>query len=426
MKNKSFSRVALISLGCVRNTVDSQDILGSLTTKGYQIVPLEQADTVFINTCAFIKDAKQESIDTILDMVNLKKEGRLKKIVVTGCLSERYAKQLAQEIPEIDVLMGTLRLTSDHEQSDIQLTPPHYAYLKICESCYHACSFCIIPRLKGPFRSRQIESILKDVKRMDTPLVKEINIVGQDITAYGMDLYGKKSLAILLKQIVQHLQNVSWVRLLYAYPTHITDELLDVMANEKKVCHYLDIPFQHVNNRLLKMMHRKMTQKDIIQLIEKIRKKMPDISLRTSYIVGFPGETSKEFKELLKFIHQYPIERVGVFSYSKEEGTPSARFKDQVASTLKEERRNILMKEQQNVSYRLNQRYVHQTISILIEQKVNRDDGGDFTFMGRSIYDAPDVDGQVKVLSNKELDIGHIVEGEVISAEAYDMTAKVR
>ncbi len=414
--------VGLINLGCVRNTVDSQDILGRLRAKGYALSASEEADVVIVNTCSFIDDAKKESIDTILELAALKKAGRIKKIIVTGCLAERYAKEMAGELPEVDAFVGTMRLRADHRQSDIQLTPPHYAYLKICESCYNACSFCIIPKLKGPFRSRRMEAVLEDVRRMDSDAVREINIVGQDITAYGMDLYRQKKLAALLQGIARSLKEVEWIRLLYAYPSHVTDDLLDVMAKERRVCRYLDIPFQHVNDRILSAMDRKTTKDKTIRLIEKIRRKVPGISLRTSYIVGFSGETEKEFKELVSFVEQYPIERVGVFAYSTEEGTKAAGFADQVPVKVREERKAFLMKAQHKVSLSRQQGRIGSVQKVLVE---GRREGAKEIFLGRSEFDAPDVDGAVIMRSTMPIDVGSFVNVRITEAGAYDLKGDV-
>ncbi len=414
--------VGLINLGCVRNTVDSQDILGRLRAKGYALSSSEMADVVIVNTCSFIDDAKKESIDTIVELAALKKAGKIKKIIVTGCLAERYAKEMAGELPEVDAFVGTMRLRADHRQSDIQLTPPHFAYLKICESCYNACSFCIIPKLKGPFRSRQMEAVLEDARRMDSESVREINIVGQDITAYGMDLYHQKKLAVLLQEIARSLKEVEWIRLLYAYPSHVIDELLDVMAQEERVCRYLDIPFQHISDRILEAMDRKTTKDKTIRLIEKIRHKIPGVSLRTSYIVGFPGETDKEFKELVSFVKQYPMERVGVFAYSTEEGTKAAGFKDQVPVKIRAERKAFLMKVQQEVSLSRQQERVGSVLKVLVE---GRCEGAKEIFTGRSEFDAPDVDGVVHVRALESLRIGEFVEVKITGAMAYDLTGDV-
>jgi ribosomal protein S12 methylthiotransferase len=414
--------VGLINLGCVRNTVDSQDILGRLRSKGYALSASEDADVVIVNTCSFIDDAKKESIDTILELAALKKAGKIKKIIVTGCLAERYAKEMAGELPEVDAFVGTMRLRADHRQSDIQLTPPHCAYLKICESCYNACSFCIIPKLKGPFRSRRMEAVLEDVLRMDRDAVREINIVGQDITAYGMDLYHQKKLAVLLQKIARSLKGVEWIRLLYAYPSHVTDELLDVMAQEERVCRYLDIPFQHVSDRILRAMDRKMTKEKTIRLIEKIRHKIPGVSLRTSYIVGFPGETDKEFKELVSFVKQYPMERVGVFAYSTEDGTKAAGFKDQVPIKVRTERKSFLMKVQQEVAFSRQQERVGSVLKVLVE---GRRKGAKEIFLGRSEFDAPDVDGAVLMRSTVPIEAGSFVNVRVTEAGAYDLKGDV-
>ena len=321
------NKIGILSLGCPRNLVDSESILGRLNLKGYNIVDIEEADVAVVNTCCFIEEAKRESIDAILDLVELKKEGRLKKIVVYGCLVQRYKDDLTKELPEVDTFVGCVSL--NHAER-FALIPSHYAYLKICEGCINNCSFCVIPKIKGKFTSLNINSILNKVDALDKDKVSEINIVGQDITGYGIDLYGAIKLDELLEKIIKRTRNIDWIRLLYLYPCRITDELLQLIKNSPKVCKYIDLPIQHINDRILKLMNRETKKIDILKLIEKIRKTIPSVALRTSIIVGFPSETDKEFKELLKFIEEIRFERLGAFIYSKEEGTAAYNFKKQI------------------------------------------------------------------------------------------------
>ncbi|MBF0331470.1 MAG: 30S ribosomal protein S12 methylthiotransferase RimO [Candidatus Omnitrophica bacterium] len=415
------AKVAIINLGCVRNTVDSQSIIGTLERKGHALTPVEHADTVVVNTCAFIDAAKQESIDTILGLVDLKKKGKIKKIIVAGCLAQRYGSSLVRELKEVDAFVGVQTLSQDKVQASAYLTPPYYAYVKICESCFNACSFCVIPKIKGKFVSRTIDAVIDDVRRLNERGVKEINVIGQDITAYGMDIYRRKALPGLLKQITAAAPQVPWVRLLYTHPAHITDELLDVMAAEAKVCKYLDMPLQHVSDKILKRMNRSMTYGRTVALIEKIRRKIPGVFLRTTFIVGFPGETAKDFELLLNFIQEHPFERVGVFMYSREEGTPAYALKGQVPRSTAQKRYEALMQMQQKVAERLQERFIGKTLKVLVEERA-KDDMKIYT--GRSEFDAPDVDGVVHVRTQKPLRIGDIIDVKITGAMAYDLTGE--
>ncbi len=416
------SKVAVINLGCVRNTVDSQSIIATLERKGHRLAPVEQADTVVVNTCAFIDDAKKESIDMILDLVELKQKGKIKKIIVAGCLAQRYGGELVQELKEVDAFIGVQTLSKEKAQADAHLTPSHYAYVKICESCFNACSFCVIPLIKGKFASRGMEAVVADVKRLDERGVKEINVIGQDVTAYGLDIYGRKALPELLKKITAAAPHVPWVRLLYTHPKHVTDELLDVLAQEAHMCKYLDMPLQHVSDKILKSMHRPMTYATTVALMEKIRRKIRGVFLRTTFIVGFPGETEKDFDQLLRFIQEHPLERVGVFMYSREKGTPAYGFKGQVPKSIARQRYDRLMQAQQGVTERLQERFIGQKLKVLIEERV-KDDMRSYT--GRSEFDAPDVDGVVHVRALESLRIGEFVEVKITGAMAYDLTGDV-
>ncbi len=415
---KSSLRVTIVNLGCVRNTVDSQTMMATLERKGHRLSSIEGADAVIVNTCSFIESAKKESIDTILELIDLKKQGKIKKVIVAGCLAERYGTELVPEFRDVDAFVGVQALSPQALQAHSYLTPPHYAYLKICESCFNQCSFCIIPKLKGRFVSRTMDAILQDVRRLDGEGVKELNIVGQDITAYGLDIYREKKLAELVARIARGVNGIEWIRLLYAYPAHITDELLDVMACEPKVCKYIDVPLQHISDRILKAMDRKITKAQTIELIKKIRRKIPGVFLRTTFIVGFPGETRKDFEELKTFLSDYPFERVGVFTYSHEEGTRAYDLTRQVPEKVKEARARELMKEQEKVALRLHEHLIGREIKILVEER-KKDDTN--IYIGRTEFDAPDVDGVVYLTTKKPLRCGQFVRARITQASGYDL-----
>ncbi len=427
-------KVGVINLGCARNLVDAQMMLGRLKKNGHRIVQAEDAQTVIVNTCSFIEEARQESIDTILDLVELKKLGKIKKVIVAGCLAQRYGKELTKEFPGVDAFIGTPTLNRDGMPDQLQLTPQHFAYVKICESCFNACSFCAIPKIKGKFISRTIESIVKEVKALDAQGVKEINIIGQDITAYGMDLYREKSLARLLKELTGVIKNIEWIRLLYAFPSHVTDELIDVIAHEPKICKYIDMPLQHISDHILLEQNRNITTQGTIDLIKKIRRAMPDGFIRTTFITGLPGETKEDFEEMRAFVREFRFERVGVFVYSKEEGTLAAKMKGQVPEITKKMRLDALMKDQQAISAEIQQSFVGRTLKVLIEEKEKKlvtstnfeQQLVDVTnYIGRSEYDAPDVDGVVYVRSKAMLKAGDFVKVKITDAYEYDLAGIV-
>jgi len=418
MKLTSKDKVGIVSLGCPRNLVDAESMLGRLTLKGYPIVDIAGADIGIVNTCAFINDAKAESIDAILGLVNLKKQGRLKKIIVSGCLTQRYQKELLKELPEVDALVGAPSL--NHALCRFPLTPKHYAYLKICEGCINNCSYCIIPRIKGRFNSLQPKDILDKVKLFNQERISELNIIGQDITGYGIDLNGKLQLSSILKKIAKNSSNIGWIRLLYLYPARVGDDLLEVIKNEARVCKYLDLPIQHINGRILRLMRRSTQKKDILGLIAKIRRKIPEAAIRTSLIVGFPSETEKEFRELLDFVREARFERLGVFMYSREEGTAAYNFSKQISSKIKEERFNAIMAVQQKISASSNKKFLGRVIRALIDEK----EGGDI-YLGRNQYDAPEVDGLVYVKSKKLLNPGNFVDVKITDTLEYDLTGEV-
>jgi ribosomal protein S12 methylthiotransferase len=410
-------KVGILSLGCPRNLVDSEALLGRLNLKGHPIVDIDKADIALINTCAFIEEAKRESIEAILDLIELKKEGRLKKVIVHGCLYERYKDALRKELPEVDAFIGKISLKSISNRFPI--TPGHFAYLKICEGCVNSCSFCVIPKIKGKFISLSAGSILKSVENFSRDKISELNIIGQDITGYGVDLGGKEGLASLLRKVVKTAKNIHWIRLLYLNPARITDELLDVIKDEPKICKYIDLPIQHINNSILRSMNRRVTRKDIEKIIAKARKAIPGVALRTSIIVGFPGETEKQFKELLDFIREINFERLGAFSYSREEGTPAYDFKGQVPDKIKSKRLDLIMSAQQDISAALNHNLKGKTLEILIDEEDNG------SYLGRTQSDAPEVDGLVYVKSSRALKAGDFVKVKINDTLEYDLVGEV-
>jgi len=434
---KQSRTIGILSLGCPRNLVDSEGILGRLNFKGYSIVDMDKAEAAILNTCAFIEDAKTESVDAILDLIDLKRKGKLKKIIVYGCLVQRYKDALIKELPEIDAFVGRVsfpaklsttqtgsRLLSkidwreNHSLGRFPLTPSHYAYLKICEGCINNCSYCVIPRIKGRFNSLQMDSILKKVERFNQDKISELNIIGQDITGYGVDLYKIPKLTELLKRIVKITKNIGWIRLLYLYPNRVTDELIELVRGEPKICKYIDLPIQHINDRILKLMQRHTKKKDILRLVDKIRKRIPGVALRTSLIVGFPSEQDEEFEELLTFIKEIRFERLGAFVYSREEGTKAFDFKKQVPDKIKRERFNAIMSCQQKISQDINKKFLGRIIDVLIDEK----EGG--VYLGRSQYDAPEVDGLVYVNSKNELKPGDLVKVKIADTLEYDLVGE--
>ncbi|MGA2774590.1 MAG: MiaB/RimO family radical SAM methylthiotransferase [Candidatus Omnitrophota bacterium] len=411
-------RVGILSLGCPRNLVDSESILSRLASKGLEIVDIEKADIAIVNTCAFVDDAKRESIDAILDLIQAKKEGSLRKIIVSGCLSQRYKEQLVKELPEVDAFMG--RLFLDQAPARFAITPKHSAYLKICEGCLNACSYCVIPKIKGKFTSLDEVSIIRKVAKFDKEGVAELNLIGQDITGFGVDLYGMPSLSTLLRKIVKSAKHINWIRLLYLYPSRADDDLLRVVRDEPKICKYIDLPVQHINDRILKLMNRDTSRKEIVALINKIRKTIPAVALRTSLITGFPTETEKEHLELLTFMKEIKFERLGAFVYSREEGTKAYGFKGQVSEKTKQERFNQIMLLQQDISREVNEKFMGKAMEVLIDSKEGK------SYLGRTQYDAPEVDGQVYVNSNKTLELGNFIKVEITDTLEYDLVGEVK
>jgi len=410
-------KLGMLSLGCPRNLVDAESLLERLNSKGYHIVEnISEADVALVNTCAFIEEARSESVEAILELIELKNKGKLKKIIVHGCLAQRY-KDLNKELPEVDAFVGSLEL--NHESKRFALTPKHYAYLKICEGCVNNCSYCVIPKIKGRLVSLDEESIIQKVKDFNRQKISELNIIGQDITGFGMDLSGRIRLTGILKKIISNAPDIGWIRLLYLNPERITDELLKLISSQVQVCKYIDLPLQHINSRILKLMNRKITKKEIISLIEKVRKVIPGVSLRTSLILGFPSETDKEFKELLDFIRDAEFERLGAFIYSREQGTAAYGFKGQVPRKIKQERFDAVMALQQEISAAVNARLLGKQMDVLIEEKQ------DGAYIGRSQADAPEVDGLVYVNSRRLLKEGEFVKVRITDTLEYDLVGEV-
>ncbi|ABQ24926.1 SSU ribosomal protein S12P methylthiotransferase [Geotalea uraniireducens Rf4] len=439
-------KVSLVSLGCPKNLVDAEVMLGYLAKEKYEVTTDErEADIIIVNTCSFIKEAKQESIDTILDLADRKHDARCRLLIVTGCLPQRYQEELVKELPEVDIFVGTgdypriaeiiaekegmseqLRYTGDpnflydEDLPRLQSSPYYTAYLKIAEGCSNCCSYCVIPSLRGAFRSRPLDKLLKEARELVARGVKEINLIAQDITGYGKDLAGGASLEGLIKELAA-LDGLQWIRLLYAYPDGISDSLIQLIRDEDKVCKYLDIPLQHVSDPVLKRMNRRSSEAEIRSLIAKLRGEIPGIALRTSLIVGFPGETDEDFKKLLHFVEETRFDRLGVFCYSREEGTPSAEMPDQVSERVKRERYKKLMRTQARVSFKHNRSLVDTEELVLIE---GYSEETELLLKGRSSKQAPDIDGQVYVTSGNA-QIGDIVKLRITDSSDYDLIGEI-
>ncbi len=410
MSKKTFS---IISLGCFRNSYDSQRLKQQFIKQGFSFNDkVEGSDILLINTCGFIDPAKKESLAVIDQALDLKKK-RAKRIIVCGCLVERYRKQLSRSYPEIDEWRGVLK---ELKFSPLEnKTKTSYAeFLKICEGCLNRCSFCAIPEIKGSLRSRPSNDILREVSYLNQRKVKELNLIGQDITSWGKDLKPKKELTGLLKQILKVSKNIDWIRLIYTHPRHLSDSLIELIAKSERICKYIDLPIQHINDRILKAMNRKITRKQIKDLIFKIRKRIPNCAIRSSVIVGFPGEGKKEFKELLDFLNQVQFERLGAFIYSREEGTPAYNFKDQVHHSTKLKRYSKVMSLQREISSNLNRKLVGKEIKVLVQDKQND------LYLGRSQFDAPEVDGVV-FIKRKNLKIGNFYKLKIVDSYDYDL-----
>lgn len=439
-------KICCVSLGCDKNLVDTEKMLGLLHRDGYEFTDDElQADIILINTCCFIGDAKEESINTILEMAELKKEGGLKALIVTGCLAQRYRQEIFKEIPEVDGILGTasydqvsqvlkhvleekrqeacfqeLDVSPRVSASRILTTGGHYAFLKIGEGCDKRCTYCIIPSLRGPYRSVPMEELLNEAKELAGQGVKELILVAQETTVYGVDLYGKKALPQLLKELCR-ITGLQWIRLQYCYPEEITQELIDVLKTEEKVCHYLDIPIQHASDSILKRMGRRTSRQQIEELVGELRIQIPDIVLRTTLISGFPGETDSDHETLMEFVDQMEFERLGVFAYSQEEDTPAADFPDQVEEEIKEKRRDQIMELQQEIAFETSQSMVGRVLDVLIEGKVVDEDA----YVGRTYMDAPGVDGLIFVNTQAQLMSGDFIRARVTGAAEYDLIGEM-
>ena len=434
-----------ISLGCDKNLVDSEVMLGIVEKDGYTIVDCEEdADIIVINTCCFIHDAKEESIQTILEMAEYKKTGRLKALIVAGCLAQRYKEEILAEIPEVDAVLGTtsydkiaetikkaLNSSGFIELSDINALPlvdtgrlvttgGYFAYLKIAEGCDKRCTYCIIPKLRGNYRSVPMERLVNEAKALADQGVRELLLVAQETTLYGKDLYGEKSLHILLRKLCK-IQGLRWIRILYCYPEEIDDKLIQVMKEEKKICHYLDLPIQHSEDEILRRMGRRTTRQQLISTIRKLRREIPDIVLRTTLITGFPGETKEQHEALMDFVDEMEFERLGVFTYSPEEDTPAADFSGQIAEEVKEERRAELMELQQEIVFDQAEAMTGRELLVMIEGKVADEDA----YVGRTYMDAPNVDGLIFVNTDKELMSGDFAKVTVTGAAEYDLIGEL-
>lgn len=442
MKNK---KILFISLGCDKNLVDSEVMLGILADRGFEMTDTEDdADIIIINTCCFINDAKEESINTILEMAEYKKTGPCKALIVTGCLAQRYKQEIVDEIPEVDAVIGTSKydeifdavnqaLKGSHflDVDDLDRLPSvpgkrilttggHYAHLKIAEGCDKHCTYCIIPKIRGNYRSVPMEQLLAEAASLAEQGVKELILVAQETTLYGMDLYGKKSLHILLQELAK-IKGIRWIRILYCYPEEIYPELIETIKNEKKVCHYLDMPIQHASDAILKRMGRRTTKAQLKETVSLLRKEIPDIVLRTTLIAGFPGETQEQHEELMEFVDEMEFERLGVFAYSPEENTPAASMPDQIPEEVKEERRDAILELQQEIAFDKAADMVGRTLYAMIEGKV----ADEPAYVARTYADSPDIDGYVFVNTGEMLMSGDFVKVKITGSAEYDLIGEL-
>lgn len=436
-------KIGMVSLGCAKNQNDAEIMLGILLQDGCEIVAdPSQADVIIVNTCGFIESAKRESIDAILEMAEYK-EDKCRLLIASGCLAERYSEEIAKEIPEVDAIIGTgdydriaeaIKKAFDGEKPIIcghkdrtpeerlprvLSTPPYTAYLKIADGCDNNCTYCAIPKIRGKFRSRAIDDIVSEAEELAENGVKELILIAQDTTRYGVDLYGKYSLDSLLEELVK-IEKIQWIRVHYYYTEAITEGLITAMAKYDKICNYIDMPIQHINNTILRRMARRTTREETIEKIRMIREKMSDCTIRTSIIVGFPGETEEQFNELYEFIKNIRFDRMGVFSYSQEEGTPAAEFEDQIDEETKQKRLDALMTLQQGISLEMNRAKIGSVIEVIVEGY----DADNFLFYGRSRGDSIDVDGKVYFGTENEVDEGDIIKVKIVDADEYDLTGQ--
>ncbi|MDY3341892.1 MAG: 30S ribosomal protein S12 methylthiotransferase RimO [Lachnospiraceae bacterium] len=437
--------ILFISLGCDKNLVDSEQMLGLLTQKGFTLTDDEtQADVIVINTCCFIHDAKEESIQNILEMAEYRKSGRCKALIVTGCLAQRYKQEIIDEIEEVDAVIGTTahdeifevieKTLAGQKELDIQdvdrlveidakrvvTTGGHYAHLKIAEGCDKHCTYCIIPKIRGSYRSVPVERLLKEAQDLADQGVKELILVAQETTLYGVDLYGKKSLHILLKKLCE-IKGIRWIRVLYCYPEEIYDELIETIRDEKKICHYLDLPIQHASDRILKRMGRRTSRAQLKEIIEKLRREIPDIALRTTLITGFPGETQEDHEELMAFVDEMEFDRLGVFTYSQEEDTPAASMEDQIDEEVKKDRQEELMELQQEVSLDKNEEKIGRTMLAMVEGYLSDEN----VYVARTYADAPGIDGYLFIDTAETLMSGDFAKVKITGALEYDLTGEL-
>lgn len=439
-------KVGMISLGCPKNQVDAEHMLALIDAAGCEIVDyVDGCDVVIVNTCGFIDDAKKEAIENILDMVELKKEGIISKIVVTGCLAQRYKDEIVTEIPEVDAVVGigangdivktieevmsgvdTIekyppRCDLPLEGQRILTTPQYWAYLKIGEGCSNRCTYCTIPSIRGNMRSRSMENVIEEAIQLAESGVKELILIAQDTTSYGLDLYGELKLPELLNELCK-IDSIEWIRLLYCYPDRITDELIETMKKQDKVVNYIDLPLQHADDKILKAMNRRGDQAMIRNVIEKLRTEIPDVVIRTTFIVGFPGEGEDEFENLAVFVNEIEFDRLGVFTFSAQEGTPAYDMEDQVEEDVKTRRGEIIMQDQYSIMEEKNSEKIGKTYKVIVEDY----DGYSDSYTGRTYMDAPEIDGIVRFTSDRDLDIGDFVEVEIFDVEDYDLIGEVK
>lgn len=438
-------KILFISLGCDKNLVDTEKMMGLLSEAGYEFTDDENdADIVITNTCCFIGDAKEESINTLLDMIQLKKEGRIKAVIATGCLAQRYREEIRREIPEIDAFVGTsstediVKAVESALKSDavdyfretgkitgvsgkrILTTGGHFAYLKIAEGCNKNCTYCIIPKVRGAYCSVPMEDLVAEAETLAESGVKELILVAQETTLYGFDIYGKKALPELLRKLCK-IEGLRWIRILYCYPEEITDELIETIASEEKICHYLDIPIQHASDNVLKRMGRRTNQNELRERIANLRDKIPDIALRTTLISGFPGETQEDFEELYRFVNEIEFDRLGVFPYSREEDTAAAEMEGQIPEEVKKSRRDELMELQQAVCFDNNENMTGTVLDVMVEGKVADED----TYVTRTYRDAPSVDGYLFLNTSANLMTGDFVKVKVTGSNDYDLIGEL-
>lgn len=437
-------RVGMISLGCPKNQVDAERMLAALDSQGFEIVDCyDGADAVIVNTCGFIDAAKEEAIENILDMAELKKEGTIKKIIVSGCLTEVYRDEIFKEIPEVDAVIGIgeianiadiIRKTLDGNEAILEMgekenlplcgerlltTPEHWAYLKIADGCSNRCTYCAIPGIRGNFRSADFDMLIEEARQLAMAGTKELILIAQDTTAYGIDLYGKLRLPELLNELCE-IDGIEWIRMLYCYPDKITDELLEVMKNQPKICHYIDLPLQHADDKILKRMNRKGDSAQLKDTIRRIREAMPDAVIRTTFMVGFPGEGEKEFENLAEFVNEIEFDRLGVFTFSPQEGTPAYNYDEQVDEQVKQDRGEIIMADQLEITNLKNNDKIGQTYRVLVEDY----DGYSDSYSGRTYMDAPEIDGKIIFTTSHDYNTGDFVWVEVIGINDYDLIGK--